>query len=181
MKIWQRTRVQEIVRLWRNPLEIKLAIHETLGEFSRRDELIGWIPGDQAVNSGAVAEEIARLAKENSSLRERLSGQTERTYCGLSFDEMSQLLRSEKVDVSKLPAPSGQQMQECVARYNDLGPAFFHVLCIYEGALAAERGLGQRMITNFSLWTNFVDLESLYCTRRWDSVLPTRVGDSCSA
>src|SRR5258708_5335498 len=61
------------IRFFRNPLEIKLAIHETLAEFSRRDELIGWIPGNQAVNSGAVAEEIARLANENATLRERLS------------------------------------------------------------------------------------------------------------
>ena len=57
--------------------------------------------------------------------------------CGLSFYEMCQLLRSEKeVEVSNLPVPRGQQMQECVARYNDSGPTFFHVLCIYEGALA---------------------------------------------
>src|SRR5260370_26938548 len=55
--------------------------------------------------------------------------------CGLSFYEMCQLLRSEKeVEVSNLPVPRGQQMQECVARYNDSGPTFFHVLCIYEGA-----------------------------------------------
>ena len=51
---------KKMVRFFRNPENIKLAIHETLSEISKREELIGWIPGDQAVNSGAVAEEIAR-------------------------------------------------------------------------------------------------------------------------
>jgi len=63
----------KLVRLWRDAKDIKLAVLETLADFIRRDDLKGWIPGDLAVNSGAVAEEMARLAKENASLREQLS------------------------------------------------------------------------------------------------------------
>ena len=63
----------KLVRLWRDAKDIKLAVLETLAHFIRRDDLKGWIPGDLAVNSGAVAEEMARLAKENASLREQLS------------------------------------------------------------------------------------------------------------
>ena len=53
----------KIVRPWSDVKDIKVAILEKLPELNTRGDLIGWIPGDQAVNSGAVAEEIARLAK----------------------------------------------------------------------------------------------------------------------
>ncbi len=52
-----------MIRSWRDPKDIKLAILETMSEFSRRDDLVGWIPGSEAFDTGAVAEEIARLAK----------------------------------------------------------------------------------------------------------------------
>ena len=35
-----------IVRFWSDPRDIKLAILEMLMEFSRRDDVIGWIPGN---------------------------------------------------------------------------------------------------------------------------------------
>ena len=60
-------------RFWNNPLEIKIAILETMSEFSRREDLIGWIPGNEAIDVGALAEEIARLTKENASLREQVA------------------------------------------------------------------------------------------------------------
>lgn len=55
----------KMVRFWSDPRDIKLAIMETLADFSRREDLLGWIPGDEAVNAGPQAEEIARLTKEN--------------------------------------------------------------------------------------------------------------------
>ncbi len=88
----------KMVRPWSDSKDIKLAILETLSEFSRREELIGWIPGNQAVNTGELAEELARLAKENSELRAKLSSLdvSELTYNGLTYEELYQLLNSEK-------------------------------------------------------------------------------------
>lgn len=63
----------KLVRFFRDPRDIKLAIQETLNEFSRRSDLVGWVPGDQLVDSGAVAEELARSAKENAELRQRVN------------------------------------------------------------------------------------------------------------
>lgn len=82
----------KIVREWTDIKDIKLAIVEKLSELNKREDLIGWIPGSQAVNSGALVEEMARLTKENATLRDRvlkMEGETT-TYHGLSFERMLQ-------------------------------------------------------------------------------------------
>jgi uncharacterized protein DUF4062 len=107
----------KLVKFWRDPRDIKLAIYETLSDFARREELVGWIPGDQVVNSGAVSEEIARLGKENAMLRERLSKAVDATFCGLTFDEMYQILLDEEVDLSVWSPPNTN------FRFNSLKPS----------------------------------------------------------
>ena len=139
LKAFRAEVLTKIVRLWRNPLEIKLAIHETLADFSRRDELIGWIPGDQAVNSGAVAEEIARLAKENATLRDRLlKTEGERTtYHGLTFEKMCQLLRGEESPTESLSELASGLIASSVQLFNDSTATLFHVLWAFQDALAS--------------------------------------------
>lgn len=63
----------KMVRFWSDPRDIKLAAMETLLEFSRRDELSGWVPGSQAVETQGMTEELTRLSKENAELRQGLS------------------------------------------------------------------------------------------------------------
>ena len=94
-----------MVRFWSDSKDIKLAILETLSEFSRREELIGWIPGNQAVNTGELAEELARLAKENSELREQVNNLSSQLtnnqvfFNGLTYEEMYQSLNQIKFDL----------------------------------------------------------------------------------
>ena len=93
-----------MVKFWSDPRDIKLAILETLAEFSLRDDLIGWVPGDESVNTGAVAEEMARLVKENTQLREQIAKTNKSLstdFNGLSFEEMMKLLASNQLTVSK--------------------------------------------------------------------------------
>jgi len=59
----------KIVKFWSDSKDIELEITRTLSDFSRREELIGWIPGNQEVNT----EELARLSKENSDLRKQVN------------------------------------------------------------------------------------------------------------
>jgi uncharacterized protein YjbI with pentapeptide repeats len=63
-----------IVKFWNDPRDIQLAIHGAMKEFSDRSDVIGWIPANEAVNTGPALEEIARLTKENTELRQKLSG-----------------------------------------------------------------------------------------------------------
>ena len=46
----------KLVKFWGNPDQIKLAIHETLADFSRREELVGWVRGDQVIDLADDAE-----------------------------------------------------------------------------------------------------------------------------
>jgi hypothetical protein len=84
-----------LVKFWEDKKDIKIAIHKTISDFSYRKELLGWIRGDNSVNTGALAEELARLAKENAELRDKLSNvQTADTalYANLSYKELEKLL-----------------------------------------------------------------------------------------
>ncbi|OCX53776.1 hypothetical protein BEL04_05675 [Mucilaginibacter sp. PPCGB 2223] len=86
--------LKNLVKFWSDCKDIKIGIHETISEFSYRKELVGWIRGDNAVNTGFLAEEIARLTKENSELRNKLSNLTypESLYSTLSYRQMEELL-----------------------------------------------------------------------------------------
>ena len=61
-----------LVKFWVDKKDIKLAIYETISEFIYRKDLTGWIRGDQSVDAGLLAEEMARLTKENSDLRRKV-------------------------------------------------------------------------------------------------------------
>ncbi|HEV7889727.1 MAG TPA: DUF4062 domain-containing protein [Pyrinomonadaceae bacterium] len=105
--------LNKMVRFWRDYKDIKLAILETIADFSRREDLVGWIPGSESFDAGALAEEIARLGKENAALREQvanLSGAST-TYNGLTFEEMYRLLASAKIDSPITEEKDSQQSQ----------------------------------------------------------------------
>jgi hypothetical protein len=69
-------------------------------EFSRRENLKGWIPGNLGSDTGVLAEEIARLTKENFDLRNRLNeaNANEPTYNSLTFSQIEILLKKIEVD-----------------------------------------------------------------------------------
>ncbi|MBB6332174.1 hypothetical protein HNP24_003166 [Chryseobacterium sediminis] len=74
--------------------DIKIAIHETLSDFSYRKDLIGWIRGDNAVNSNLLADQIARLTKENNDLKNSKNQNLESKYAGLNYEELKTLLKN---------------------------------------------------------------------------------------
>jgi hypothetical protein len=126
----------KMVRFWSDSKDIKLAILETLSEFSRREELIGWIPGNQAVNTGELAEELARLAKENSELREQvnnLSSQlanNQAIFNGLTYEEMYQSLNKVKLDFNafnpQIKEQSCEILRQISIAFGDSEVSFLH-------------------------------------------------------
>lgn len=92
-----------MVRFWLDAKDIKLTILETLPHFSRREDLMGWIRPAEQVDAPALADEIARLSRENSELREKISRldkiDTE-LISGISFQSMKAGL--EKVFVARI-------------------------------------------------------------------------------
>ena len=90
--------LSKIARFWGDAKDIKISIGETLAQFARREDLIGWVrPSDQA-NMPALADEMARLSRENAELRSQIQARTpDVTIAGLSFTEMMQVLISKNV------------------------------------------------------------------------------------
>jgi len=127
----------KMVRFWNDAKDIKLAILETLSEFNKRPELVGWIPGSESINSGAIAEEIARLTRENTQLQKQLENSKEITrYGGLSFNEMFQLLKSKPVrDLSGMnqnyfrveSAYLENRLKQITASFSDTDPNLLHL------------------------------------------------------
>lgn len=83
----------KLVRFWEDAKDIKIAIGETLSQFSRRDDLTGWVRVSQEANMPALADELARLSKENAQLRSQIT--KEEAINGLSFDELKALLENK--------------------------------------------------------------------------------------
>ncbi len=90
--------MKNLVKIWDDKKDIKLAIHETLSEFSYSKELKGWIRGDNAINTSVVAEEIAKLTKENSDLRNQLAKINDNAlYFGLNYDQLELILKNQAI------------------------------------------------------------------------------------
>lgn len=85
----------KMVKFCDDKKDIKLAIHETLSDFNYRKDLVGWIRGDNSVNSSLLAEQIANLTRENGELRNNLINST---YNGLKYIELEEILSDEKVE-----------------------------------------------------------------------------------
>lgn len=80
--------------------DIQLAIFKTLSEFAYSKELTGWIRGDNALNSNLLAEEIARLTKENDELR-KANLNKNILFNGLSYNELKSLLKCEEAIIDE--------------------------------------------------------------------------------
>jgi|SRR5882724_3720 len=86
------------VRHWDDFKDIKITVGETLAQLSRREDLIGWVRPSQEANMPALANEIARLSKENAELRGQIArGGSEYSINGLRFDELRAILTSKGV------------------------------------------------------------------------------------
>ncbi len=85
--------LSRLVRFWDDAKDIKVAVHETLAHFARREDLVGWVrPPVSAADIGPLADEIARLSRENASLRKHLAAQEGPLIAGFRFDELQDLL-----------------------------------------------------------------------------------------
>jgi len=94
LKAFREMVLSKMVRFWEDSKDIKISIGETLSHFARRDELKGWVRESTQANMPALADEIARLSRENAELRGQLtSNKSELLISGISFEDMKNLLQ----------------------------------------------------------------------------------------
>ncbi len=105
--------------------DIRAIIFQKLPEWDQRDDLAGWVRGNDAI-SPQVTEELARLSQENASLRESLARSSSQTYEGLSFERLVELLKGEPVSgelfsyLSTIEAPQDPQTARFCATFGIL-------------------------------------------------------------
>jgi hypothetical protein len=138
LKIFRELVTSRMVRFWRDPRDIKLSVLETLAEYSRRDDLAGWTRSTGQVDVGTLAEEIARLSRENTSLRSELARTTQSqqliTYQGLTFDEYYQLLLNIPVS---LPDPLHTFIARTAEVFGDNSVGLLHLAWVLSAQLRA--------------------------------------------
>lgn len=110
--------MSKMVKFWNDYKDIKIGVGETLSILSRRDDLVGWVRPNSQVDTPAIAGEIARLSKENSDLRKRVStsGYDSIKFSGLSFDEVELYLT--KKDLLELFLAIATENPRGVIRYD---------------------------------------------------------------
>jgi len=96
LKLFKELVLKNLVRFYDDKKDIKISIHETLSDFAYRKELKGWIRGDNNINTAVLAEEIARLTKENSELRNSITENSNVLYSNLTYRELKELLEKSK-------------------------------------------------------------------------------------
>jgi hypothetical protein len=88
--------LSKMVKFWDDSKDIKISIGETLSYFSRRDDLNGWVRSQQEADMPALADEIARLSKENAQLRNQIDrSETSQSTNGLEFLELKTILEKK--------------------------------------------------------------------------------------
>jgi len=84
----------KMVEFWEDEKDIKLNVFNSLSEIARRKELLGWVRANHAIDLPSLANEVARLSKENADLRAKGS---HTLYCGLSFEGLVELLEARNL------------------------------------------------------------------------------------
>lgn len=94
LREFRTTVLSKMSKFWDDTKDIKIAVSETLATFARREELVGWVRANSQSDLPALADEIARLSKENSLLRSQLGTVTaqEDRINGLTFLELKAIL-----------------------------------------------------------------------------------------
>jgi len=97
MKNFRQLVLSKVVKFWDDAKDIKIVTGETLSHLSRRADLKGWVRESEQANLPALADEVARLSKENAELRERLTSSSKEslTFSGLSFEKYCKLLNNK--------------------------------------------------------------------------------------
>jgi hypothetical protein len=85
------------------PKDIRLAVFESLPDLSRNKNLIGWVRGDEVVDTQPLVDEVKKLSDENTALRAKLTQmerQVEKKNEGQrEFDEIQRILGAKEITV----------------------------------------------------------------------------------
>ncbi len=92
--------------------DIKLAVHETIGDFIARYEFSGWVKGDQIADSAPLLEEIKRLTTQRNDLEGQLAelkkvsqGVAQAEAGQVNLNELGSVLSKIEIETTALNNP----------------------------------------------------------------------------
>lgn len=90
--------LSKMSEFWEDTKDIKITITGKLSQLMKREELVGWVRPSTQSNLPALADEIARLSRENAQLRNQAAnGNQEDRINGLTFLELKAILEQKGV------------------------------------------------------------------------------------
>jgi hypothetical protein len=110
-----------------------------MADFSRRDDLIGWIPGNRAIDTGVVAEEMAILVRENAELRKLVSASQEaaQTYNGLTFRQLCNMLEREQLEIVPVDDPDDTRFVTFLQDHGGESPSLLDLIWLFRQRVLA--------------------------------------------
>lgn len=93
----------KMVEFWSDPRDIQLAIHKTLGDFETREDVIGWIRADQAVDAGTL-EEMTRLSVEEREERKVIRWDLDRSILKDIFLDKKRIHHISEKELERISA-----------------------------------------------------------------------------
>ncbi len=121
-------------RFWNSRKDIQNVIFQKLPEWAQREDLVGWVRGDEATNP-ETANELARLSRENADLR--ASAGAGEAFSGLHLADLVRLMSAREVSPQELQTASSGDVRwrPQTSRVHNLLEAFKDIF----GVLTAGR------------------------------------------
>jgi polyhydroxyalkanoate synthesis regulator phasin len=91
LKAFRAEVLTKMSKFWEDTKDIKIAVTESLSHLARRENLVGWVRPNTQSNVPALADEIARLSKQNDQYRRRVV-------------ELEELLPERRLTRPKIPS-----------------------------------------------------------------------------
>ena len=136
------------VKHWDSHPTLQLAIINTIHVLDREENLVGWVRGNEAVDTGAIAEELARLTKENSELRTQVANSSKSVnntlYNGLTFDQMYSLMNQYPLDDDLMKSGLANILTIVAEAFGDGKPSILHLFYMLQ-LRSSERYTMQEM------------------------------------
>jgi hypothetical protein len=102
------------------PKDIRLAVFESLPDLGRNKDLIGWVRGDQIIETQPLVDEVKKLSQENTALRAKLAQfekQVEKKNEGQrEFNDALRILKSKELNFPAKLAGNEKDIETTVLR-----------------------------------------------------------------
>ena len=101
-----------VSKFWDDSKDIKIYVGDTVSKLARREDLVGWVRPGGSADVAALADELARLSKENAELRLQVNQPQDGLVGGFHYDDLVALLVAKNLLI-----PLMQNQQRLSAAY----------------------------------------------------------------